>query len=136
MDGLTGGFRYGDACTDDARLVLRVLADARAAGAVTLSYARVDELLRDGSGRVTGIALSDGGPDGNGRTTEIGATVVINATGAAADRLRGDVGGTPRIRPLRGSHLFFPVKRFPLAHAVGSGHPADGRPVFAYPGKE
>jgi len=133
MDGLTGGFRYGDAWTDDARLVLRVLADARAAGAVTLSYARVDELLRDGSGRVAGIALRDDGPDGGGRTAEIAAPVVVNATGAAADRLRGGIGGAPRIRPLRGSHLFFPAQRFPLAYAVGSSHPADGRPVFAYP---
>jgi glycerol-3-phosphate dehydrogenase len=133
MEALTGGFRYGDAWTDDARLVLRVLADARAAGAVTLSYARVDELVRDGSGQVAGIALRDQGPEGGGRTAEIAARVVVNATGAAADRLRCGVGGDPRIRPLRGSHLFFPAKRFPLAHAVGSSHPADGRPVFAYP---
>jgi glycerol-3-phosphate dehydrogenase len=133
METLSGGFRYGDAWTDDARLVLRVLADARAAGAVTLSYACVDELVRDGSGKVAGIALRDQGPESGGRTAEIAAKVVVNATGAAADRLRGGVGGDPRIRPLRGSHLFFPTKRFPLAHAVGSSHPADGRPVFAYP---
>jgi len=133
MDGLTGGFRYSDAWTDDARLVLRVLADARAAGAVTLSYARVEGLMRDGSGLVAGIALRDEGPDGGRRTAEIAAQVVVNATGAAADRLRGGIGGEPRIRPLRGSHLFFPTDRFPLAHAVGSAHPADGRPVFAYP---
>jgi len=132
-DRLTGGFRYGDAWTDDARLVLRVLADARDAGAVTLSYARVDDTLRDRSGRVVGVALRDDGPEGSGRTCEVNATVVINATGAAADRLRKGVGGGPRIRPLRGSHLFFPSKRLPLANAVGGAHPADGRPVFAYP---
>jgi glycerol-3-phosphate dehydrogenase len=132
-DELTGGFRYGDAWTDDARLVLRVLADARDAGAVTLSYARVDDTLRDGTGRVVGVAVRDDGPDGHGRTSEIAASVVVNATGAAADHLRRGVGGAPHIRPLRGSHLFFPAQRFPLAQAVGCGHPADGRPVFAYP---
>jgi glycerol-3-phosphate dehydrogenase len=132
-EGLTGGFRYGDATTDDARLVLRVLADARAAGAVMLSYAPADRCLRDGSGRVAGVALRDDGPNGAGRTAEVTARVVVNATGAAADRLRGDVGKPPRIRPLRGSHLFFPARILPLAQPVGSGHPADRRPVFAYP---
>jgi len=132
-EGLTGGFRYGDAWTDDARLVLRVLSDARVAGAVTLSYARVQDTLRDASGRVVGVAVRDGGPDGGGRNSEVTASVVINATGASADALRAGVGGTPRIRPLRGSHLFFPAARLPLAGAVGSGHPTDDRPVFAYP---
>jgi glycerol-3-phosphate dehydrogenase len=132
-EGLSGGFRYGDATTDDARLVLRVLADARNHGAVTLSYARVEETLRDADGRVVGAALRDAGPGGAGRTSEVRATVVINSTGAAADMLRGGVGGAPRIRPLRGSHLFFPSARLPLAGAVGSSHPDDGRPVFAYP---
>jgi glycerol-3-phosphate dehydrogenase len=132
-EDLTGGFRYGDAWTDDARLVLRVLADARAAGAVMLSYAPADRCLRDGTGRVAGVALRDDGPNGAGRTAEVTARVVLNATGAAADRLRGDVGRPPRIRPLRGSHLFFPARLLPLARPVGGGHPADRRPVFAYP---
>jgi glycerol-3-phosphate dehydrogenase len=132
-EGLSGGFRYGDATTDDARLVLRVLADARNHGAVTLSYARVEESLRDDRGSVVGVTVRDAGPDGAGRTTEVRATVVINATGASADMLRRGVGGDPRIRPLRGSHLFFPAASLPLTGAVGSSHPADGRPVFAYP---
>ena len=132
-DGLSGGFRYGDATTDDARLVLRVLADARNSGAVTLSYARVEESLRDTNGDVVGVTVRDAGPDGGGRAAEVRATVVINATGAAADMLRGGVGGTPRIRPLRGSHLFFPGSKLPLPGAVGCSHPVDGRPVFAYP---
>jgi glycerol-3-phosphate dehydrogenase len=132
-EGLSGGFRYGDATTDDARLVLRVLADARNHGAVTLSYARVEETLRDDHGAVVGVAVRDAGPDGGGRTAEVRATVVVNATGASADMLRRGVGGDPRIRPLRGSHLFFPAVKLPLTGAVGSSHPADGRPVFAYP---
>jgi glycerol-3-phosphate dehydrogenase len=137
-EGLSGGFRYGDAWTDDARLVLRVLADARNSGAVTLSYARVEETLRDGAGQVVGVtvrdaASGDAGSNASGRTADVKASVVINSTGAAADMLRGDVGGPPRIRPLRGSHLFFPAARLPLGGAVGSSHPVDGRPVFAYP---
>ena len=39
-DGLLGGFRYGDAQTDDARLVLRVLSEAAGDGGAVLNYAR------------------------------------------------------------------------------------------------
>lgn len=37
------------------------------------------------------------------------------------------------MRKLRGSHLVFPVQRFPLTRAVSFLHPADHRPVFAIP---
>jgi glycerol-3-phosphate dehydrogenase len=58
---------------------------------------------------------------------------VVNATGAWADDLRGQVGGRPRLRKLRGSHLVFPTTRFPLQRAVSLLHPSDARPVFAFP---
>ena len=131
--GLAAAFRYGDAWTDDARLVLRVALDAAAAGAVILSYAEVEELLRDREGGVVGVRLADRAPGGSGRTAEVTATAVVNATGAWADRLRAPVGGAPRLRPLRGSHLLFPAWRLPVAQAVSCAHPDDGRPVFAYP---
>ncbi len=132
-EGLRGGFRYGDAWTDDARLVLRVVGDAARAGATACSYASAQEVLRGADGQVAGVRLRDVGPDASGREAAVLATVVVNATGASADLLRAGVGGRPRIRPLRGSHLVFPAWRFPVAQAVSVGHPADGRPVFAYP---
>jgi glycerol-3-phosphate dehydrogenase len=61
------------------------------------------------------------------------ARVVINATGAWADRLRVKAGTSPRIRPLRGSHLIFPGWRLPVAQAIALWHPLDGRPVFVFP---
>ena len=130
---LTAAFRYGDAWTDDARLVYRVAMDAAAAGAVILTYAAVESLLHGPTGEVLGVRLADRAPGGAGRSTEVRATAVVNATGAWADRLRTHVGGEARLRPLRGSHLLFPAWRFPLAQAVSYAHPLDGRPVFAYP---
>jgi glycerol-3-phosphate dehydrogenase len=59
--------------------------------------------------------------------------VVINATGAWADNMRGKAGAPPRIRPLRGSHLIFPSWRLPVAQALTFWHPLDGRPVFVFP---
>lgn len=126
---LEGGFAYTDATTDDARLVLRVLFGAVAEGAEALNYVRCEGLLRE-KGTVVGAVLRD---LVTGETREVRAAAVVNATGAWADRLRGEVGGRPRIRPLRGSHLLFPAWRFPAAQAVTFRHPRDGRPLFAYP---
>lgn len=128
-EGLEGGFAYTDATTDDARLVLRVLFGAVAEGAQALNYVRCEGLLRVG-GEVAGAVLRD---LVSGKERQVRATAVVNATGAWADRLRGEVGGRPRIRPLRGSHLLFPAWRFPAAQAVTFRHPRDGRPLFAYP---
>lgn len=133
-EGLQGGFRYGDAQTDDARLVLRVIQEAVAAGAAALNYVRAEELLRaEASGPVIGARVRDLGPEGRGRTADVYTRVVINATGAWADRLRGQVGAPPRIRPLRGSHLIFPAERLPVAQALSFLHPVDRRPVFIFP---
>lgn len=127
--GLQGGWRYGDAQTDDARLVLRVIFEALADGGAALNYSRAETLLRE-EGRVTGVTLRD---QLNGRVAEARARVVVNATGAWADGLRAQVGASPRIRPLRGSHLVFPAWRFPVAQAVSFLHPVDRRPVFIFP---
>jgi glycerol-3-phosphate dehydrogenase len=127
--GLTGGFRIGEARTDDARLVLRVLGEAVDAGGMALNYVRAEELLWQ-KGRVVGLKLWE---REIGRTTEVYAKVVVNATGAWADRLREQVDAQPRLRPLRGSHLIFPAWRLPLPQALGWSHPLDGRPVSLLP---
>lgn len=127
---LTGGFRYFDAQTDDARLVLRLIVEAVRAGGAALNYARVEGLLRDSRSRVRGVQLRD---EVTGAEKEVRARRVINATGAWADALRGHTGAAPRLRPLRGSHLFFPRGKLPLQQFVGVIHPVDRRPVFFYP---
>jgi glycerol-3-phosphate dehydrogenase/sugar (pentulose or hexulose) kinase len=130
MDRLAGAYSYHDAQTDDARLVLRVIGEAVHAGATALNYARVDGLLRDRAGQVQGIQLRD---QVTGKQREVRAPVVISATGAWADQLRAHVDGKPQLRPLRGSHLFFPWHKLPLTQSINFWHPLDGRPVFAYP---
>ena len=126
--GLQGGIRYMDAKTDDARLVLRVLDEARSLGAEARNYVAVESLLQ-GDGRVRGARLRD---VRSGAVVEVRARVVVNATGAWAGALAGQAGAPP-LRPLRGSHLILPAWRLPLAQAVSLMHPEDGRPVFAFP---
>jgi glycerol-3-phosphate dehydrogenase len=130
---LRGGYRYFDAQTDDARLVLRLIQEAVFEGGTALNYARVASLLLDQKKMVCGLALEDQSPDGKKRTAEVKAKVVINATGAWADDLRAGVGRLPQLRPLRGSHLVFSQSRIPLTRAVSLMHPQDKRPVFVFP---
>ncbi|MEW5871426.1 MAG: glycerol-3-phosphate dehydrogenase/oxidase [Chloroflexota bacterium] len=132
-EGLRSGYRYFDAQTDDARLVLRVIEEAVQDGGTALNYARAVDLLRLRSGQVCGVRLRDEAPGADGRTCELHAQVVINATGAWADELRTQMGGRQRLRKLRGSHLVFSKQRLPLTRSVSFLHPKDGRPVFALP---
>jgi glycerol-3-phosphate dehydrogenase len=130
--GLRGGYRFVDAQTDDARLVLRVLREAVADGGTALNYASVASLMKDHRG-ICGVVVTDEAPGARARTAEARAPLVINACGAWADELRRHLGRRPRLRRLRGSHLIFPFARLPLPRAVSLLHPVDGRPVFIFP---
>ena len=134
-EGLRGGFRYGDAQTDDARLVLRILFEAMAAGGEAINYVAAEDLLfredpESGRRIVEGAVLRD--TLGN-RRRDVRARIVVNATGVWADVLRSRLQAAPRMRPLRGSHLIFPAWRLPVAQAICFIHPADSRPVFIFP---
>jgi len=125
--GLQGACYYTDAVTDDSRLVLRVLQESISAGGQALNYTRVDELLLE-QGKVRGVLLSDGGEQ-----LQLRAPVVVNATGAWADKLRGQVNAEKRVRPLRGSHLVLPKHCLPVSETLGLMHPVDKRSVFIFP---
>ncbi|MCZ7669626.1 MAG: glycerol-3-phosphate dehydrogenase/oxidase [Chloroflexi bacterium] len=128
--GLKGGFRYGDAQTDDARLVLRVIQEAVGDGATAVNYVSAQTLLKDEQGQVNGLLLHN---QVSGQTAAVHARAIINATGAWADNLRQQVDGEAKIRPLRGSHLIFPRWRLPMPQAVTFMHPIDQRPVMIFP---
>ncbi|MDB5985836.1 MAG: glycerol-3-phosphate dehydrogenase/oxidase [Nevskia sp.] len=128
-EGLLGAVTYDDARTDDARLTLKLIFEASAAGAVTLNYVRASGLVHR-AGRVAGVVLQDAV---SGAEASIATSLVINAVGAAAGTLANAPDGAPTLRPLRGSHLIFPLQRLPVRQAVSWLHPRDRRPVFVYP---
>lgn len=129
-EGLKGACQYTDATTDDSRLVLRIMDEAVQDGDVQLlNYVAVESLVQE-AGRVVGVRARN---LLNDESAEMRAKVVVNATGAWADKLRQQVGGEQHIRPLRGSHLVFPYHCLPVSQAVTLLHPADRRPVFIFP---
>ena len=131
-DGLLDGYLYYDSAMDDSRIVLRVLTEAVGAGGTALNYARVEKLLKDGKGQVCGVALKDTS-SGDGKSIEIKARVVVNASGPWADTVRGQIAKPARLRRLRGSHLIFARERLPMKDALTVLHPKDNRAMFVIP---
>lgn len=132
-DDLKGACYYTDGITDDSRLVMRVLQEGLAHGGCALNYVKVENLVME-DGEVAGVCLQDMSEDAAGaETIEVRAPVVINATGAWADKLRNHVNSEVRVRPLRGSHLVIPRGRLPVDGVFSFFHPADKRSVFVFP---
>src|SRR6056297_1846061 len=129
-DGLLGGFRFMDAQVDDARLVLRLINEAVAAGGTAINYTRVIRVNRNRSGAVAGVALEH---TETNQYREISTKAVINATGAWAEKLHPSPKPHLHLRPLRGSHLMFPRWLLPINQAVTLIHPKDERPLFIIP---
>jgi glycerol-3-phosphate dehydrogenase len=128
----TAGYLFYDCQTDDARLVLTVLAEAERFGAVIANACDVTGLVERG-GRASGVLVHD---TLGGGEFELCADNVINATGVWADRLRPEElyseEEVPRIRPSRGTHLTLP--RELLDVRAGAIVPAGGgRTVFVLP---
>ena len=128
----TGGYLFYDCQTDDARLVLTVLAEAERFGAVVANRLEAVELLQD-AGKACGARVRD---KESGDELEIRAANVVNATGVWADRLRPselhDEAEVPIIRPSRGTHLVVDGAAFPMS--AGAVVPAgEGRTIFVLP---
>jgi glycerol-3-phosphate dehydrogenase len=128
----TSGYLFYDCQTDDARLVLTVLAEAERFGAVCANGCEVTELVEE-NGRASGVRVRD--TLGGGELV-VRADTVVNATGVWADRLRPgelhDEAEVPRIRPSRGTHITLRQADLPLVS--GAIVPAGGgRSIFALP---
>jgi glycerol-3-phosphate dehydrogenase len=128
----TSGYLFYDCQTDDARLVMTVLAEAERFGAVCANGCEVTDLVEE-NGRACGVRVRDALGDGE---FVVRAATVVNATGVWADRLRPgelhDEAEVPRIRPSRGTHITLRHDDLPLNS--GAIVPAGGgRSIFALP---
>ncbi|MFZ1986537.1 MAG: glycerol-3-phosphate dehydrogenase/oxidase [Desulfatitalea sp.] len=129
-EALSGGYQFWDAQVDDARLVLRLIAEGRQTGGTALNYTAAMAVDRDDKGLVRGVTLQD---VETRQTHAVAAPCVFNATGCWAEALHPQPNGKRRLRPLRGSHLLFPSQVLPVPCAVSFMHPQDGRAVFVIP---
>ncbi len=129
-ENLIGGFRFFDAQTDDARLVLRLINEGVEKGGRAFNYTEVKEIFRDNDGAVTGLCAED---KDTGDVTEYFSKAVINATGVWAEKFHPSPQENFHLRPLRGSHLIFPSSVLPFSHTVSFFNRTDKRATFVFP---
>lgn len=98
---LKGGFTYPDAQTDDARLVLELIAGAMAAGAVCVNYCKVTNVCET-NGQVCGASIED---MQHGDMSEIHVRQVVYATGQWTT---ASAQGREWCRLAKGVHLVMP----------------------------
>lgn len=118
--GLRGGFTYGDAQTDDARLVLELVSGAMAQGAVCVNYAKLLEWQQD-KGRVCAALVHD---QVGGESKRVHARQYVDATGRWASK-------TQAVRLSKGVHLVMPA--LPSDQAILLTAKEDGRVFFIIP---
>ncbi|GIX49096.1 MAG: glycerol-3-phosphate dehydrogenase [Candidatus Tectimicrobiota bacterium] len=132
-EGLRRAFLYFDARTDDVRLTHAVLATARAHGAVTLNYAEVAAFLHR-QGRVAGAGVVD---RLSGRSLEVPARAVVNATGIWAEQVAAWGGPPPfHLRHSKGVHLVLRPGAVRASAALVIPETDDGRLAFVVPWRE
>jgi glycerol-3-phosphate dehydrogenase len=129
--GLVGGARFYDAQCDDARLTLATVRSALHHGALVANYTAVRALERT-AGRVVGAQLED---RLTGARAVIRASVVVNATGPWADKVRllEDSGAPPLLQPTKGAHIVVNRSRLDHRGAIVFTSPIDGRVLFILP---
>jgi glycerol-3-phosphate dehydrogenase len=130
---LCGGLTYFDCATDDARLTVENVLDARSQGAVCVNHVSAIEPLRAAGGRLAGILARD---ERSGERFAVRGRVVVGAVGPWTDQLLA--GFVPRrddghhLRPTKGVHLLVDAARLPIRRAVTMAT-RDQRIIFAIP---
>jgi len=124
-DGLHGAAAFVEYLTDDARLVLAMVAGAVEAGARCANHVEVTGI------EPGGVRARD---TMTGETFVVRARVVVNAAGPWVEEIwrRGHVTGDRRLQLTKGIHLVVDHARLPLRHAVVM-QANDKRSVFAVP---
>ena len=127
-DRLSGVFHYTDCRTDDARLVLALLLDARERGADIANYRTVERITPRADGYR--VSLVD-----SGSRRDVDARFVVNAAGPWVNEVHKLCDAPPperELRLVRGSHIVLPMPSPRQMHAYTLQN-KDGRVVFTLP---
>ena len=127
-DNLNGVFHYTDCRTDDARLVLSLLLDARERGADIANGRDVKAIRAHANGYRVELQQA-------GHKQQVDARFVVNATGPWANAVLAICDQPPperALRLVRGSHIVLPMPSPPQSVAYTLQN-KDGRVVFTLP---
>ncbi|SIS92692.1 glycerol-3-phosphate dehydrogenase/oxidase [Belliella pelovolcani] len=132
QEGLKGGVVYHDGQFDDARLALSIAMTCNEMGGNMLNYTKVNALIKNNKGKITGIQVRDLIGKKN---YQIKANMVVNATGVFTDKiLQLDQPSAPKsIQPSQGIHLVVDQSFIGGKDALMIPKTTDGRVLFAVP---
>lgn len=133
-NGLLGGGVYLDYRNNDARLVIENIKRSVDDGAIAVSRLKVEEIIHDDKGKVSGVKAKD---LLNDQTITINSKLVINTAGPWSDfvnKLDKKIDHKPHMRPTKGVHLVVDGEKLkvpqPTYFDTGEN---DGRMIFVIP---
>ncbi len=137
-EGLQGGFRYFDASMWDDVLGVEILRDASQHGAAVATYCEATSPVFSKTGdqeSLQGFNIRDCEPGAVPGEFAVRARQVIVCAGPWTDELGSRLASSwkPWLKPSKGVHLVFDLKRLALPGALVMAHPDDGRISFAIP---
>lgn len=129
---LRGTVAYADGQFDDARYAMALVNSFIAAGGDALNYARVAELHKDATGRLTSAVVHD---QIARSPVTVRARVFVNATGPFSDHVRqmANPGLRSRLRLSKGAHILLPLPAAAATDGILVPKTDDGRVIFAIP---
>lgn len=133
--GLKGGVVYHDGQFDDSRMGINLMQTAIEQGAVVANYIKVKSLIKDNSGKISGVIAQD---KITGKEYTLNSKVVINATGIFVDDLMKMDAPEKRniVRPSQGVHLVVDKSFLGGDSAIMIPKTSDGRVLFGVPWHE
>lgn len=131
QEGLKGGVVYHDGQFDDSRLAINLAQSCVDNGGCVLNYCRVTGLQKEND-KITGVKVTD---LESGKSYDVKAKVVVNATGVFVDNImQMDVPtGQHLVRPSQGVHLVLDKSFLQSDYAIMIPKTDDGRVLFAVP---
>jgi len=132
--GLKGGFRYYDASMWDDVLTVEIVKDAHVHGAEAASYVEAKEPIFK-EDILKGFKMKDHETD---EEFDVHAKKTVVCAGPWTDLVGKsmDPEWKPWLKPSKGVHLVFDLKKIPVPGAIVMAHPDDGRISFVIPRKD
>ncbi len=130
-EGLRGAVLYYDGQFDDARMNVSLALTAAKEGAAVANHVEVTRLLKDG-GQVRGASVRD---TLSGKTWDVRANVVVNATGPFTDAVRhlDNKEAPPMLTASSGVHIVLDGHFSPPGTGLLIPQTDDGRVLFLLP---
>jgi glycerol-3-phosphate dehydrogenase len=129
---LKGGIIYHDGQFDDSRLAINLAQTIIDCGGDAINYIKVTGLLKDESGKINGVGVSD---IETGQPYSFYAKAVVNATGVFVDDIlqMDKPGSSKTICVSQGVHIVIDKKFYSSNVALMIPKTSDGRVLFAVP---